>query len=406
MTTPAPERPEAPCFVFDLDRFDAKHALLREGLGSAFDHVELGYSYKTCWLPALCRRAHELGAWAEVVSRLEYRLAQRLGVPESDILYNGPAKRFEDVAAALKGGARLNLDSLEEVEHAVRFARDAAEPCDVGLRVSLPVSEGDDPDRPSRFGLSVADGEFEEAVRRIEASDGRLRLVGLHGHLSTKARDCAVFRRNAEHLGRAAARVRDDLRYLDLGGGLGFAPPGMPGLAYPAFAEIAAACRAGLDATLGEGLAGLEIVFEPGIAWTGDCAFLLTRVEAIKQRGGRTLAVLDTSIHDVKPSRHRHNHPARRVEPEGVDASPDAETLPQDLVGYTCMEDDRIAIDQALPPLAPGDVLRIDNVGAYTFVFKPRFIRGTPAIWVVRGGHAICVKAGDDVDTFAAGHVL
>ena len=41
--------------------------------------VHVAFSYKTNYLPAVCAILREEGAWAEVVSGLEYRLARRLG---------------------------------------------------------------------------------------------------------------------------------------------------------------------------------------------------------------------------------------------------------------------------------------------------------------------------------------
>ena len=66
-----------PYYVFDLDRFDAKHRMLREAFAARFPRLALGYSYKTAWLPAFCRRAQELGAFAEVVSRPQYINTQK-----------------------------------------------------------------------------------------------------------------------------------------------------------------------------------------------------------------------------------------------------------------------------------------------------------------------------------------
>jgi diaminopimelate decarboxylase len=384
--------------VFDADRFEQKQHMLRRAFEPCFPRLELGYSYKTLWLPAFCRLAHSWGAFAEVVSRLEFDLAMRLGVPGSRVLYNGPAKRFEDLALALKCDARVQLDSLEEVRHVARFARENPGEIRVGLRVTLPDAQG-----PSRFGLSPADGELEQALRLLRAA--RVRVAGLHVHASGRARDLAGFALRARVLASAALETGiDELEWLDLGGGLGFAPPEMNALRFPAFEEVARALHAELDAALGARLARLQIFLEPGIAWVGDCAEIYTRVEALKRRGAREIAVLDAGIHDVKPSRHPHNHPTQALDAEHRPLG--GPTRRYDLAGYTCMEDDWLALDLELPELHPGAVLRIGNVGAYTYVFKPRFIRGTPAIWLRRGAELRLVHAGETLAEFAVGHEL
>jgi diaminopimelate decarboxylase len=196
----------------------------------------------------------------------------------------------------------------------------------------------------------------------------------------------------------------DELEWLDLGGGLGFAPSQMPQLRFPSFDEVARTLHAELYALVGPRLAQLDVILEPGIAWVGDCAEIYTRVEALKRRGAREIAVLDVGIHDVKPSRHRHNHPTQALDPQHRPLEGPARAY--DLAGYTCMEDDWLARDLELPELYPGVVLRIGNVGAYTYVFKPRFIRGTPAMWLRRGAELLQVHAGEGLAEFAVGHEL
>jgi diaminopimelate decarboxylase len=50
-----------------------------------------------------------------------------------------------------------------------------------------------------------------------------------------------------------------------------------------------------------------------------------------------------------------------------------------DLVGYTCMEHDCL-YKEYQGEIAIGDYIVFDNVGAYTTVFKPPFIRSSPPI--------------------------
>jgi diaminopimelate decarboxylase len=52
---------------------------------------------------------------------------------------------------------------------------------------------------------------------------------------------------------------------------------------------------------------------------------------------------------------------------------------PVDLVGYTCMEHDCL-YQEYRGEIAVDDYVVFDNVGAYTIVFKPPFIRSSPPI--------------------------
>jgi diaminopimelate decarboxylase len=50
------------------------------------------------------------------------------------------------------------------------------------------------------------------------------------------------------------------------------------------------------------------------------------------------------------------------------------------IVGYTCMEKDYLAHDIVGELPEPNDYIAFENVGAYTIVFNPPFIKERPGI--------------------------
>ena len=78
--------------------------------------TQIAYSVKTNYLPAVCSVFREEGAWAEVVSEMEYQLSRALGVPPHEIIYNGPHKTREQLERALSEGAIVNIDNFDELE--------------------------------------------------------------------------------------------------------------------------------------------------------------------------------------------------------------------------------------------------------------------------------------------------
>ena len=371
---------EPPFYLVDLERLRARHAAIHEAFRSRFDRVVLGYSYKTNYLPCVLRTLHAQGAWAEVVSDLEFALALRLGVPGSQIVYNGPIKSDESIARALGLGSLLHVDSLEEASRVAEQVRSLGlEGARVGLRVNVPHPEGEGHRRFSRFGLTMKDLERAAEMLAVVGSPP----VGLHAHLATKARSLEHFEGLTAAIGEAAKRVDPEhLEWIDVGGGFGFTPEGFPGRDYPSFGEYAERIHATL-ASVHPALVEKTLVIEPGMAMVNDAVRFVTRVESVKHVGGRRIAFVDGSIHTVKPTRHAMNLPTRVFDAAGREKRGDES--PCDLVGYTCMDDDYIAIDQALPPLDPGDRVEIANVGAYTLVFKPPFIRARPAVYAQDG---------------------
>ena len=398
MSTDRIDTLQPPFYVIDLEAIRERLREVRSGFESQFDSVIVGYSYKTNYVPAMLEEIHEAGARAEVVSILEYRLARRIGVDPSRIVFNGPNKSRDAIAEALDGGAIVNLDSLREVRHAIEWARQEGKRAEFGVRVNVSHPEYSDHRNRSRFGLTDAD--LQRASEMVEGEDAE--IVGLHTHLSTKARDLETFTRLAERIGEASDITgRDSLEYIDIGGGLGRAPDELDGLSFPSFEAYARRISETLSVY---GLDDRTLIVEPGIAMVGDAVSFYTPVEVTKRIDGRNVAFVDGSIHNVKPTRHSHNLPTR-VSNEDFEPKAGAEKE-WDIVGYTCMDDDYIAVDQKLPALETGDILRIANVGAYTIVFNPPFIRTRPPIYTLDDGHYRLARRVESVDDFFGEYII
>ncbi|TGU96508.1 diaminopimelate decarboxylase, partial [Mesorhizobium sp. M00.F.Ca.ET.186.01.1.1] len=122
-------------FLLDTARLCDNYRRFYEAFASRYEQVSVAYSYKTNYVPYVCQSLHQLGAQAEVVSRLEYDLARKLGVEPAAIVFNGPLKTAEDIRLALELGSLVNLDSFSEIAPVLAYARQHPEQTvRVGLR--------------------------------------------------------------------------------------------------------------------------------------------------------------------------------------------------------------------------------------------------------------------------------
>jgi len=136
-------------YIFDLQRFESNYKELLECFRSIYARSNIAYSYKTNYIPKLCKRVNLLGGYAEVVSRMEYDLALNIGVPPQRIIFNGPLKLYEDIEYALLAGSIINLDSFYEISMVEAVARQfPARKFAVGIRCNFDVGTGN----VSRFG--------------------------------------------------------------------------------------------------------------------------------------------------------------------------------------------------------------------------------------------------------------
>lgn len=366
-------------YLLDLSRFESNYQEFRNAFCSVYSNSQIAYSYKTNYTPRLCQMVNALGGYAEVVSRMEYDLAVRIGVPPERVIFNGPLKRAADLEVALLAGAFVNLDSYYEADVVAQIAAASpGQPLTIGLRCNFDIGAP----AVSRFGFDVFRPEF----RSLLASLGKLencRIIGLHCHFLAPQRSAEAYGGIARQMLAIADEHFDTerLRFIDLGGGF-FSHMSESFKAQfdhpiPSFADYAQAIASPFAARFGQ-RGGPALILEPGLALTADIMKMVTKTIDVKQVQSRTMALLSSSIYEIKPTLSPRNLPIHLVRAPTGRLSP---TVMQkiDLVGYTCMEGD--CLYQGFEgALAPGDYVVFENVGAYTNVLKPPFINPAPPI--------------------------
>lgn len=378
----------SPFYLFDEQRF--RHNIERFGkaMRARYEPFLLGYSYKTNYLPAACRLVKELGGYAEVVSRLEYELALRLGYDHCNIIFNGPLKRGEDLEMAFSGGAIVNMDAMTEVDFLCNWVhRHPGKRPVAGLRINVSLVGADG---RSRVQAGLKAGRFGFAGEDLEEAIGKLRsagveVVSLHGHASSSDRSVENFRTICRTLSSVRQRYAlDRLRYFNVGGGFfGDVPKELIGREVPSFDAYASAIAEELLADSWIRKHRPNLVAEPGVSVVADTMSFYTRVHSRKQvSGGKRFVTVDGSVFNVKPTLHPYNMLFRHV-PAGES---DGGTISCDVVGSTCMEKDVILREVLLKDPRPGDYIEIKGAGAYTIVMTPPFINPAPAIVAPDGG--------------------
>lgn len=383
----------SPLFVFSETALRDRVRELRAQLSRRLASFDIGWSYKTNYLGAICRVFHQEGSLAEVVSGMEMRKALAAGVPGRQILFNGPAKSAADLTMAFEKRAHVHIDHLDELLLAESVAEKLDVTPEVGIRVShseLPVPTWD------RFGFHLESGRALEAARRI-VRGGRLKLGSLHSHIGTFVQNPDAYRLATLALARFARLLENELGLriasIDLGGG--FASHNtlhaqyLPGdEATPSLAEYVDAIAAGLE----EGMAGAEpprLVLETGRALVDDAGFLVTTVMGNKRLAdNRRAVVLDAGV-NVLPTAWWYRHDIRPAQEVFGTAEPTV------FFGPLCMAIDIVRDRIMFPPLRVGERVVIRHVGAYNVTQWMQFITDRPNVVMVspKGQHAVIRKA-------------
>ena len=364
-------------FILNISRFKQNVASLRSAFLERYFNIGIGYSYKTNYLPRLCCEADTLGLYAEVVSGMEYEMARSLGVSGDRIIFNGPVKTPEELLRAFQDGALVNIDNLSEASLVVRLAEEHNGLIRVGLRCNLDLSWGN---RESRFGLSESSGELGKACELLRQNNN-ISVEGLHCHTS--------FSRSAESYARRMQRLielSDHIfengtpRFLNIGGGLcGPMPLSLAEQfkdAPPSYADYAEAVCEPIRSRYGD--KGPELIVEPGVGLVGNVLDYAYRVEHCKQVGTRKFVITSGASHHIKIVPNNINLPTTVY--RNYDRAQQQGLIDEvDLVGFTCLEHD-IIYRGLKEVFVRGDILVTSNVGAYSVVFSPEFIRTSPMV--------------------------
>jgi diaminopimelate decarboxylase len=219
-------------------------------------------------------------------------------------------------------------------------------------------------------------GDLSAAVRRAAGSPW-LDWLGVHAFTATNVTEADVL------LGHAAATLRlagalageagQAVALVDLGGGLGIPyrddDPSLD------LGRLGAGLATLLeDHDRDPRLAATRLLLEPGRWLVGPAGWYLTRIVDTKRVDGRAIAVVDGGIHHLL-------RPALVGQPHRISAVvPRERGVPQPVavVGPLCTGLDALDPAACLPPLRPGDLLVVHDVGAYGFTESMPFFLSHP----------------------------
>ncbi|HVC99480.1 MAG TPA: alanine racemase [Pirellulales bacterium] len=350
---------------------------MRRSLTAHWPKHAIAYSFKTNYQVAKSKILQGLGAWAEVVSGREYRMARRLGYAGENIVFNGPWKTDAQLRAALRDGALVNVNDGEELARVASIAARASCPCPIGIRVSSAI----DGLPPSRFGFSIDRGEAEQAIAIIHESRN-LRLAGLHMHLSGEIDDPDWYREGLRRLAgllrQSVPGYRTSLRYIDVGGGFPAhmsRPAGRADWSPRPIDEYIKAIAGVLKESFPSGKKP-TLILEPGRYLANDGIVFISRVANVRTCAGTQTITSNGSTTMVPVMRDR---PAivRALTPELLPRT--AGPRPSVIHGSSCREDD-VLFEGEFPRVEVGDFLAHYSAGAYNSSLSPAFIFAPPPL--------------------------
>lgn len=333
----------------------------------AFDGVErlVCYSAKANANLAILMLLKGLGSGLDIVSGGELYRGLKAGISPGKMVYSGVGKRVDEIDLALQSGILMfNIESVEELELIDRRAGALKTKAPIAIRVNPDVDPKTHPYistglRKNKFGI---DTEAALAAYRTAQQLENVVIVGIDCHIGSQITDVQPFKDALESLkslmGKVAA-MGIDIRYLDMGGGLGItydreSPPDPD-----AYARAIVSVLGDLPVTL---------ILEPGRVIVGNAGILVTRALYRKTGTVKNFVIVDAGMNDLlRPTLYGAFH---AVKPVTLGGDP---TLTADVVGPICETGDFLAQERELPSMKNGDLLAVMSTGAYGFSMSSNY---------------------------------
>lgn len=364
-------------FVYDTDVAAARARALRATLPS---WATLLYAVKANACPAVVEALAATGGvdGLEVSSACEMRLAREV-LPTGLVAAAGPAKHPDLLADLLAGGVDVvHAESVLELHRLSHAAQRAGGGVRVALRVnparvtvSGTLAMGG---RSSAFGIPEPDVPAAiEVARGLPGLD----LVGFHVHAVCGNRDARAHAGYVawclEWATRTATACGVDLRWLDVGGGLGVSYDDRDPLDLAVLASE-------LDRLAPP--AGVRVVLEPGRWLAADCGWYAAEVVDVKTSYGQTFVVVRGGINAFAlPGTEDFPFPLTVVpvdDPREHGPRPEARDVPVTVAGELCTPEDVLVRDVRVDRVRVGDLVVLPKAGAYGWEFALHAFLGHP----------------------------
>lgn len=361
------EKKKTPFYIFDEVGFIENYKEFEACMKQVYSLYKVSYSYKTNYTPYICKLVKRLGGYAEVVSDMEYLLARKIGYKNSEIIYNGPAKGKMSYEHLLNEGI-LNIDSIDEAKELVEFSKKyRTKIFKVGLRINLNISK----DFISRFGIDVENGDLKEVINLLKKQKN-INIVGLHCHISRNRSLETWEKRTKLMLDLITLYFEETPEYISLGSGM-FANMDSELKAQfnnvPTYKEYAEKTLKPIFDYFKNSEKKPIIFTEPGTTLVARYLNFVTKVLSIKNVQGKYFATLDGSYQNLGEICTMKKLPIKVLKTTNEEKVSNI-----DLCGYTCLEQD-LMYSNYLGKISKGDILMFENVGGYSIVSKPQFIK-------------------------------
>ncbi|MBM4350820.1 MAG: diaminopimelate decarboxylase, partial [Deltaproteobacteria bacterium] len=357
------------------------------------------YSMKANSNLALIRLFVNLGGGVDVVSGGELYRALKAGADPQKIVFSGVGKKEDEIEYGLKAGILMfNVESSMELRTINEVAGRMNKKAPISIRVNPDIDAKTHPYittgmKQNKFGIDILRAPM---AYRLSSELPNLKVMGIDCHLGSQLVDVDPFVEALKRLKSLVDQLRMEgmeIRYLDLGGGLGITyndeePPHPYEYASNILEEIRS-----FNCTL---------ILEPGRVIVGNAGILVSRVLYTKENEEKRFIIVDAAMNDlVRPSYYGSFHQILPVREEA------REEIVADVVGPICESADFLAKGRKMPRPNPGELITVMSAGAYGFSMATNYnSRPRVAEVLVRDDEIHVIRKREDYEDLIRGEEI
>ena len=353
------ERYPTPFHLYDEAKIRANFRRLRETFAWAPSFRE-HFAVKALPNPRIVQLLHEDGAGTDCSSIPELIISAAAGVKGEEIMLTSNDTPYEEFQKAIELGAVINLDDLSHLDY---MAKHAGLPNLLCFRYNPGnLVEGNDIiGKPveAKYGLT-REQMFEGYRRALEMG---VKRFGVHTMVISAELRTEAFLLTARLMFELAAELKEKLgihvEFVNLGGGFGIPyRPEQDGIDYDAVGAGIEKLYNKIMRPAGLGDVGIRTESARGI--TGDAGWLVSTVLHEKDTYKKYIGLDSCMANLMRPAIYGAYHHITILGKENEPAN-----HVYAVTGSLCENNDKFAIDRALPKIDIGDILIIHDTGAH-----------------------------------------
>ena len=374
-----------PLYIYDSSVIKRQYDKISKAF--AVKRLRINYACKANTNLSIMRLLQGWGSGLDTVSVQEVELGLQAGFAPQDIIYTPNCVSLEEIAEAVKLGVRINIDNISILE---QFGHQFPE-VPVCIRINPHIMAGGNAKISvghidSKFGISIH--QLPHILKIVDTLN--LQIEGIHMHTGSDILNAESFLQAAEILLNCAQSF-PNLDYIDFGSG--FKVPYKPGGIATDIEDFGERLSERFNEFCTEYGKDLMLMFEPGKFLVSEAGYFLARCNVVKTTPATAFVGVDSGLnHLIRPMMYDAYHHITNI------SNPEGKMRIYTVVGYIC-ETDTFGANRQLSEVREGDIICLQNAGAYCFSMASNYnSRYRPAEVLIHEGQVHLVRRRETME--------